>query len=67
MGRTMFKVWQSSIVQSQKYGALVLLQIDKHVWARSMFEKMVFKSVRKQFSEFCDSPIVLYSFVWSQK
>ena len=45
MGRTMFEV-RCSIVRSQKLGVRVRLQIDEHVQVHSMFEKMMFESVR---------------------
>ena len=37
---------RSSIVRSQKQGVRVRLPIDEHVRVRSMFEKMMFESVR---------------------
>ena len=45
MGQTMFDVW-CSIDRSYEYGCPVQLPIDEHVWDCSMFEKMMFESVR---------------------
>ena len=45
MGQTMFDVW-CSIDRSYEYGCPVQLPIDEHVWDHSMFEKMMFESVR---------------------